>query len=140
MTRAEWQQLAEDRILDAGALAAVQRWSAAFYLAGYAVECGLKSCILVRLAAHPEVIFEDKKFSPDCWTHDLESLVALADLKAVRNTDAGADPALYTNWQWVKDWTEKARYQQKTQPQAQQLIDAVTDPAHGVMQWIRRHW
>ena len=35
------QQLAEDRILDAASLLAVGRWSGAYYLAGYAVECGL---------------------------------------------------------------------------------------------------
>ena len=56
--RAAWQQLAEDRILDARAHLAsgVERWSAAYYLIGYAVECGLKSCILSRVAANPEVM------------------------------------------------------------------------------------
>ncbi len=39
VNRAELQQLAEDRILDAQALLAVNRWSGAYYLAGYAVEC-----------------------------------------------------------------------------------------------------
>src|SRR5439155_20354295 len=79
-TRAEWQQLAGDRILDARAHLdpAVARWSAAYYLVGYAIECGLKSCVLVRVAAHPEVIYEDKRFSLNAWTHDLESLVVLA--------------------------------------------------------------
>ena len=66
-TRAEWQQLAEDRILDAQALLApaVARWSAAYYLIGYAVECGLKSCVLARVAARPEVIYEERNFSSD---------------------------------------------------------------------------
>ena len=47
-TRAEWQQLAEDRILDAQAHLAVARWSAAYYLIGYAVECGLNSKLLLE--------------------------------------------------------------------------------------------
>ena len=141
-TRAEWQQLAEDRILDARALLApgVDRWSAAFYLIGYAVECGLKSCVLVRIAANPEVIYQDKKFSNDAWTHDLESLLVVADLKASRDADARTNVALYQNWLRVKDWDEESRYLQKTQAQAQQLFDAVTDPKDGVMQWIRLHW
>jgi hypothetical protein len=141
-TRAEWQQLAEDRILDARAhlAPAVARWSAAYYLVGYAVECGLKACVLVRVAAHPEVIYEDKKFSFNAWTHDLEGLVALAGLKADRDADALANPALFLNWQRVKDWTEESRYLQKTQVEAQQLFDAVDDPTNGVMQWIRLRW
>ena len=141
-TRAEWQQLAEDRILDARAHLdpAVGRWSAAYYLVGYAIECGLKSCILARVAAHPEVIYEDKKFSLNAWTHDLESLVVLAGLKADRDADALANPALYTHWQVVKDWTEESRYFQKTQAEAQRLFDAVTDAVNGVMQWIRLRW
>jgi hypothetical protein len=141
-TRAEWQQLAEDRILDAQAhmTPGVGRWSAAFYLIGYAVECGLKSWVLVRLAAHPEVIFEERDFSSQAWTHDIQRLVALAGLKVVRDADAAANPGLYRSWQRLQDWTEQSRYQQKTQAEAQQLYDAVTDPKDGVMQWIRLHW
>ena len=141
-TRAEWQQLAEDRILDAQAhlKPGVNRWSAAFYLVGYAVECGLKSCVLARVAAHPEVIYRDRKFSNDAWTHDIESLVVLADLKPDRDADTLANPALKLNWQRVKDWTEQSRYEQKTQAQAQHLFDAVNDPNDGVMQWIRLRW
>jgi hypothetical protein len=141
-TRAEWQQLAEDRILDARAHLdpVIARWSAAYYLVGYAIECGLKSCVLVRVATHPEVIYEDKRFSLNAWTHDLEDLVALAGLKADRDAEALANPAFYTNWQRVKDWTEESRYLQKTQAEAQRLYDAVTDPANGVMRWIRLRW
>jgi hypothetical protein len=142
ITRAQWQQLAEDRILDAQAQLepAAARWSAAYYLVGYAVECGLKACILARLAAHPEVIFADKKFSQDAWTHDIEKLVALADLKALRDADAASNQALKTNWQLVKDWKETARYDRRTQSQAQSLYDAITDPNDGVMTWIKLHW
>jgi len=62
VTRLEWQQLAERWLVDAKRLLDDHRWSAAYYLAGYAVECGLKACILVRVAAAPEVIFDDKSF------------------------------------------------------------------------------
>ena len=47
MTRPEWQRMAGERVRDASALLKVRRWSAAYYLAGYAVECGLKACIVV---------------------------------------------------------------------------------------------
>ncbi|MBI3821201.1 MAG: DNA-binding protein [Planctomycetes bacterium] len=141
-TRAEWQQLAEDRILDAQAHLApgIARWSAAYYLIGYAVECGLKSCVVYRVAAHPEIIYEDRKFSNDAWTHDIESLLVVANLKTARDADAAANVALFDNWQRVKDWNERSRYLQKTQIEAQVLFDAVTDPNDGVMQWIRLRW
>lgn len=141
-TRAEWQQLAEDRILDAQAhlTPGVERWSAAFYLIGYAVECGLKSCILTRVAASPEVIYQNKKFSNDAWTHDFERLLELANIKSDRDRDAAADQALYLNWQNVKGWNEECRYLRMTQNQAEAIFNAVTDPNHGVMQWIRAHW
>jgi len=141
-TRAEGQQLAEDRILDAQAHLApgVGRWSAAYYLVGYAVECGLKSCVLVRVAAHPEVIYQERRFSQDAWTHDIETLVAAAGLKTDRDADARANPVLYRNWLTAKDWSEQARYSRKTQAEAERLFEAVTHPVDGVMQWIRRRW
>ncbi len=141
-TRAEWQQLAEDRILDAQAhlVASVGRWSAAYYLVGYAVECGLKSCVLVRVAAHPELIYEYSRFSQDAWTHDIEKLVGAAGLKAERDADVSANPALFLNWQLAKAWDEQARYLQKTRREAERLFEAVTHSTDGVMQWIRRRW
>src|SRR5580698_3902448 len=141
-TRAEWQQLAEDRILDAQAHLnpAVGRWSGAYYLIGYAVECGLKSCVLALVGAHPEVIYEERRFSQDAWTHDIENLVVLARLEPDRDADAVANPALYDNWQHVKNWTEQARYLQKTQAEAERLFEAVTHPSDGVMPWIRLRW
>ena len=141
-TRLEWQQLAEGRILDAQAHLApgVGRWSAAYYLAGYAVECGLKACVLARVAAFPDLIYRDRNFSNSAWTHDLEALLIVADLKVSRDSDALANPTFYTHWQRVKQWNEKARYQQKTQAEAQYLFDAITDAKDGVMQWIRARW
>jgi len=141
-TRAEWQKLAEDRILDAQAHLApgVGRWSAAYYLVGYAVECGLKSCVLARVAAQPGVIYEERKFAQDLWTHDIEKLVGLAGLETDRDTDAAANPALSDNWRTVKKWNEQARYLQKTQAEAEILFEAVAHPINGVMRWIRIHW
>ncbi len=143
MNRADWQQIAEEKLFAADALLAASQWPAAYYLAGYALECGLKSCVLVRLAGSPELIFENKKnkkYSENCWTHIIENLVDLAGLKPDRDAAIAADPALAMNWAIVKDWNEETRYQLKTQPEAQTLYDAITDPVNGVMQWIRARW
>ena len=141
-TRVEWQQLAECRIEDARAHLdpAVCRWAAAYYLIGYAVECGLKACILARIAAHPEDIFENKRFSLDAWTHDSEILLKLAKLHALRNADVVVNANLANNWQTLLSWTEEARYKQTSRVNAEKLSDAVTDAKDGVMQWIRVHW
>jgi HEPN domain-containing protein len=45
MNRTDLQILAEDRLKDAEVLLANGRFGAAYYLAGYAVECGLKACV-----------------------------------------------------------------------------------------------
>ncbi len=45
MNRKQLQRLAKERLKDAKALLARKRWSAAYYLTGYVIECALKSCI-----------------------------------------------------------------------------------------------
>ena len=141
-TRAEWQQLAEDRILDAQVFLTpgVDRWSAAYYLVGYAVECGLKSCVMARLIAHPEIVYQTRNFSNDAWTHDFEKLLLVADIKADRDADILANRIRFEHWQRVRKWDESARYQQKSFDEARLLFDAVNDPNDGVMQWIRKRW
>ena len=140
MNRLEFQALAEERIVDARALLAVGQWSAAYYLAGYAVECGLKACIVKRVTAAAGVIFEDRKFSDRCWTHSIDELVKLADVDVARQTDNAINPALKGNWLVVCAWNEQARYQTTLQDKAERLFEAVTDPTNGVMSWIRVRW
>src|SRR5262249_32127022 len=43
--RSDFQQLADVRIDEAAVLLAQGKFDGAYYLAGYAVECGLKACI-----------------------------------------------------------------------------------------------
>jgi hypothetical protein len=94
MNRGQLRQLAEDRIGDAACLLAGRRPAGAYYLSGYAVECGLKACIM----AHVETagaIFQDRKFSEKCWTHDLEELLKLANLEPTLDADTAANAALF---------------------------------------------
>src|SRR5438132_10633595 len=130
MNRAQLRQLAEDRILDAAALVAAGRWSGAYYLASYAVECGLKACIMAHVEA-VGAIFQDKKYSEKCWTHDLEALLALANLKPALDADTALNAALFANWSVAKDWKETSRYEQRTQPEAQALYDAINSKPTG---------
>lgn len=139
MNRIQLRQLAEDRLLDAQCLLAGGRWAGAYYLAGYAAECGLKACIMAHVEAIG-AIFQDKKFSEKCWTHDLEELLKLANLKPALDADAAANPALSTNWDVAGEWRETSRYDPKTQAEAQALYDAIANDPDGVLPWLRIHW
>jgi HEPN domain-containing protein len=137
MNRAQLQRLANERIQDARALLAARRWSAAYYLAGYAVECGLKACIAKLMKAEE---FPDKSFAEKCWTHDLDRLVILAGLRDQRDTDSKADIQFRENWATVNDWDESSRYARTIKKDAQELVDAIIDTRHGVLPWIKLHW
>lgn len=139
MNRAELQQLAADRIEDARVLLANDRWTAAYYLVGYAVETALKACIL-KFVEETGVIFTDKKFAEKCWTHRFEDLVKQADLEPKRGRDIGTNPNLGGFWGVVEAWTEVSRYEQKTETEARDLFDAVTNNPDGVFRWIQQYW
>ncbi len=139
MNRSDLQQLADDRVLDAGALLNTGRWSGAYYICGYAIECALKACIARQTNRHD---FPDKAVAEQSYTHNLTRLLGLAGLKLQLQLDTtpAANPALGINWQLIKDWSERVRYEQKTEAQARRLYQAVTDPADGVLTWIKNHW
>jgi HEPN domain-containing protein len=139
LNRTDLQQLAEDRGLDAETLLSSGRWSGAYYLAGYAVECALKACLAKKTSLHD---FPDKSFAQQAFTHNIAELLNLAGLRIQLQLDStpAANPTLGVNWQRVKDWDEKARYQQRDEAEARRFYQAVTDAANRVLPWIKRHW
>jgi HEPN domain len=139
LNRIEAGAFAESWVADAKALLDAGRWHAAYYLVGYAVECGLKACILAHIDT-TGIIFQDKKFAERCFTHDLETLVKAADLEIIRGLDIAANPALGVNWQIVKDWNVDVRYRELSELEARSLYNAITDSANGVLPWIRARW
>ncbi len=139
MNRAELQQLSNDRIEDARILLDNGRWAAAYYLVGYAVEAGLKACIL-KFVEDTGVIFRDKKFAGKCWTHDIKELVIQADLGPLHKRDIGTNPGFGGYWGVVAEWTEVSRYARKTEAEARDLYEAVTNDPDGVFPWIQQQW
>jgi HEPN domain-containing protein len=140
VNRVQWQQLAERWLVDAKELLDKHRWSAAYYLAGYAVECGLKVCILKRLAAAAELIFQDRKFAERCWTHDIDELVRLAGLETDRATTVAANKMMGRYWLVVSEWSEQTRYETVSHREAKKLYNAIVHHTNGVMPWIRLRW
>jgi HEPN domain-containing protein len=138
VTQAEFRELAEQRLVEAKALLDLGNWDGAYYLAGYAVELGLKACNIKALLATDA--FPDKEFSRNCYTHAIEKLVGLAKLEGERKTAADAAPDLEANWIQARDWSEEKRYHRIDQTEAQALYDAIADAKHGVLPWIRTQW
>jgi HEPN domain-containing protein len=135
MNRTDLQQLAEERLGDAQVLLANNRYSAAYYVVGYAVEFGLKACIAKLTRAED---FYDKTLAGKIFTHKLEQLANYARLDIQQLGNADSDFA--ANWAQVKDWDGESRYETHTQTEAEQMIKAVQDPDHGVMPCIRQYW
>lgn len=136
----QWMTL--ERIADAQSLLASGRWSFAYYVAGYAVECALKSCVLSR-TVHTGAVFTDRKFAEKCFTHDLEALVTLAGLRAewdARSAASYAGGQFARFWTVVAQWKETSRYQPKTEGEAKDLFEAITHDPHGVLKWIQNYW
>jgi hypothetical protein len=112
MDRTDFQTLSRVRLREAKALLEAGLCDGAYYLAGHAVECALKACILVRQAS----IQTDHK--------------ALAE----------SDEDFNENWGIVKKWSEGSRYQTHTLEAAKALVQAIEDRKHGIIPWIRRYW
>jgi hypothetical protein len=139
VNRQEARQLADEWVVDAKLLLDAGRWHAAYYLAGYAVECGLKACVLAYIE-RTGIIFQDRRFAERCYTHDLASLVKAADLEIARGRDVAANPALGLSWDTVFNWNVDRRYLATSESDARGLYQAVTDNADGVLPWIRIRW
>jgi HEPN domain-containing protein len=137
VNRADLQRLAKERIHDAKVLLAARGWSAAYHLAGYAVECALKACI-AKLMKSEE--FPDRSFAEKCWTHNLPQLLGLAGLKDDFDTARRADRDLSDNWDTVKEWNESSRYARATKAKSENLYEAITDKKHRVLSWLKQRW
>jgi HEPN domain-containing protein len=137
MNRIDFQEIAEIRIQESKALLIAGFPDGAYYLAGYAVECALKSCIAKRTREHD---FPEKKLVNDSHTHDLGKLLQLAELKDELDAVIEADPAMKSVLDKVQEWSETSRYQKKSTEEAKALLQAVEDQTGGLLPWIRLHW
>ncbi len=138
MDRSDLQILAEARVADAEALLQTGRWAAAYYLLGYAIECGLKACAVKQFREH-EV--PDKNVVNDFYTHRLDRLLNISGVKAALEQRAAANPQFQTNWNSVRDWNEASRYEHATtEAKARDMLIAVTDTASGVLTWLKTQW
>jgi hypothetical protein len=137
LTKGDFEKLAQVRLDDALLLLQAGRSSSAYYLAGYAIELALKACISNLI--QPQVI-PDKAFINAIYTHKLDNLLASAGLLPQFNADCNADPQLAAYWAIVTKWNEESRYEFWDPMAAATLLQAASDPDHGVFQWVKKHW
>jgi hypothetical protein len=144
LNQAELRQLSQERVKDAKILLDGGRWEFAFYVAGYAVECALKSCVLARMIHTGWVFDNDVKKIDECRTHEFMSLVTIAGMRDELNTrlrlSVTAGDAFVANWDVAKSWSVSTRYESKSEAQARELYSAITDEPDGVLIWIRSFW
>jgi hypothetical protein len=134
---ADLRQVAETRIREAKILLDAGEASGAYYLAGYAVECALKAKIASSFVAYQVPSLDLVK---KVYTHDLPALVGIANLNADLTASLRADPDFAANWRLVCEWNESSRYESFAHGDAAELIGSITDPDHGILQWIEARW
>jgi HEPN domain-containing protein len=140
VNRADFQDLADLRISEADCLFRNGMFDGAYYLAGYAVEAGLKACIAKMTNQYD---FPPKHTNRDCYSHDLELLLRTAELDTILAIDRKANRLLNDNWDIVKVWKEESRYDSrgsKSHADADQLLQAITNIPDGILTWVKQRW
>ena len=138
MNRSDLQQLASLRLAEAQALLAAAHFAGAYYLVGYAIECAIKACIAKDVQQYD---FPDRRKVNRSWEHKPVELMKAAGLEAEFTADRSSNPALDDNWGVVKDWDTVSRYELSVSAaEAQDMINAVSDPANGVLPWLTLRW
>ncbi len=135
--RANLQANAQEKLDGAVILLLNRKFANAYYLAGYAVEMGLKACIAAHISAET---IPDKELIKKVLQHDFPVLVGLAGLQPELKEQKDKDPYFAANWACVSEWSPDARYEDKDETSAQTIIDAIGNQNSGVLQWIKIYW
>lgn len=137
MNKKELEILSAIRIKEAEILLNSECYHGAYYLAGYALECGLKACIAKRTR---QFDFPDKKLANDSYTHDLAKLLITAGLKQELLLQENQDINFKLNWSVANKWSEESRYDHAIEKQdAKDLFEAITENQSGVLSWLKKY-
>jgi HEPN domain-containing protein len=109
VNRQEYKSIAEMRLDDAQILVANRRYAGAYYIAGYAIECGLKACIAKQYRRYEYPPRDAQKL----YTHNLAELATNSRLAGLLDTQKKSVPGFGPNWSVVSIWSEQSRYEQK---------------------------
>ena len=145
-SRAEFQTLATNRLNEAKTLKNAGHYEAAFYLSGYAVECGLKAAVCKTLQI--DIFNMPTDLHKGFKTHRLDHLIVLSGLSNRLALDIAADmslsiaanpfvnpPSGVDRWQ---SWNEEVRYN-VTDCSSAVCLDFVNNVERFIT-WLRNHW
>ena len=136
--RRDLKILVDRRLADAHVLMSKRRYAAAYYIAGYAVECAIKVCIAGQFRKNT---IPDKNLVNNTYKHDFGILMKTAGIFSQLEQNIETDAGLYSSWNVVKDWRPEIRYETSvTRLDARDLIDAIENQQNGILQWLARHW
>ena len=136
MTRKDLQKLTSIRLREAELPLSANAQDGAYYLAGYAVECGLKACIAKSTGRHD---FPNLKRAQDSYKHKAKDLYVVAGLKSALE-EAMRQSEFALRWETVIQWSEESRYSSHSLQEASDLIEAIENRKHGILQWLRKHY
>lgn len=137
ITKADLEKLADEKLSDAQALLGVKSWSNAYYLAGYAVELAIKACIAKSFKADT---IPDKDLVIKTYSHEFSRLIGTAGLTAELQNQVLASQDFGAAWGVVNEWSPEDRYRFNSEQDAKELIEAISNAAHGVLPWIKALW
>lgn len=135
--RSDLRAMAQAKMDDASLLLDNGRYSSAYYLAGYAVEIGLKACVAAQLSAET---IPDKAVIRDIFKHDFKTLIGLAGLAGALKQRQDEDGGFAANWALVSQWSPDARYELSDAMSARLLLEAIGDRITGIFPWIKTYW
>jgi hypothetical protein len=137
LARNELKRLVEERRKEVEALLASRNYSGAYYLSGYIIELALKVCIAKNMRRN---VIPARQFIDSIYTHDLDKLIGVADLRDNLTQEGRLSDDFTANWKEVSLWNEESRYRRWTRSDAMSLYRAITDEDHGVLRWIMQYW
>lgn len=138
LRRNDFQRLAKLRAKEAQTLLKARCYHGAYYLAGLAVECAIKSCIATKTKRFE---FHDLERARDTHIHEPVKLVKAAGLWNALDQQMKKNRIFRGNWGEVAKWGIDTRYEPRITPQkARELVTAVTDSPDGVLAWLEGHW
>jgi HEPN domain-containing protein len=137
LRRKDLQLLSEKRLREAQSLFRAKLYEGSYHLAGLSIECAVKACIAKQTRRFE---FPDKTRALKSFDHNVAELIKVAGLQPVLD-QAIANAAFATNWNIVRGWRVESRYTViVNRADAEALLISITNPAEGVMSWLRIHW
>jgi HEPN domain-containing protein len=135
--------------MEARALLSAYHADAAFYLAGYSIECALKACVCRTLdqddfykpdRSNKSVRYVQERVLREFKTHNYNDLLVLTGLSAKFELACQTDLALDIAWEIVRNlqWTEQARYQYNSKSIEDCYV--FVESVETILIWISKYW